>query len=391
MATKKGVWNLQQVRDKQLQDLWSYTGVSSLFTWGFNTNGQLGHNDRTARSSPIQVASAASLWQYVSHCGDMNDGDHHFFTREDGTMWAVGGNTKGQLGQNNEIKYSSPVQVPGTTWGPQMSVISTKSYAIKTDGTLWAWGNNSPSYGELGHNNKTNYSSPAQIPGTTWSKVTSYGYSVIATKTDGTLWTWGANNFGKLGLNNTNNYSSPKQVPGTTWTGDIGGGNQFAAAIRTDGTLWMWGVNENGQLGQNGPHNTNYSSPKQVGSDTTWSKVEGHVNSIVAIKTDGTLWAWGYNDSGNLGQNNTTKISSPVQIPGTTWSNLATGNQWTIATKTDGTLWGWGTNNQGQLGQNNSDGEYGYSSPVQIGDSSWNTGDREFGTSWLGAAATKQL
>ena len=136
----------------------------------------------------------------------------------------------------------------------------------------------------------------------------------------------------------------------------------------------MWGVNEYGMLGQN--NKTNYSSPRQV-PGSTWSKVAGMNNSVIAVKTDGTMWSWGINDSGQLGLNNLTNYSSPVQIPGTTWNNITTTQYHVLATKSDGTMWSWGGNGQGQMGINTHE-DNGRSSPTQIGsDSDWNTGDRE--------------
>ena len=113
-------------------------------------------------------------------------------------------------------------------------------------------------------------------------------------------------------------------------------------------------------------------------------------NSVIAVKTDGTAWSWGLNDSGQLGQSNLTTCSSPVQIPGTTWNNITTSQYHVLATKSDGTLWSWSGNSQGQLGQNAVNNN-GLSSPVQIPGTGWNTGDREFGTTWLGFRATKIL
>ena len=139
-------------------------------------------------------------------------------------MWTWGRNDYGQLAQNNRTEYSSPVQVPGSTWkqtevmaiggnpSPQMS-------AVKTDGTFWVWGNNG--YGQLGQNNLTNYSSPTQIPGTDWNKNVSATYSMKAIKTDGTMWNWGPGGNGALGLNNNTSYSSPTQLTGTTWVDSV--------------------------------------------------------------------------------------------------------------------------------------------------------------------------
>ena len=130
------------------------------------------------------------------------------------------------------------------------------------------------------------------------------------------------------------------------------------------GGLWAWGYNYFGQLGQGNV--ISYSSPVQVGSLTTWSKIACAYNNTLATKTDGTLWACGYNNYGQLGQGNITNYSSPVQVGSlTTWSLVAGGQYHTLATKTDGTLWAWGYNNYGQLGTG--DSYINYSSPVQVG------------------------
>ena len=165
--------------------------------------------------------------------------------------------------------------------------------------------------------------------------------------------------------------SSPVQVPGTTWSiVDGGAAWSSAGAVKTDGTLWMWGSNNVGQLGIN--DTTTYSSPKQVGSGTDWANMKICQASVRAVKTDGTLWSWGKNNQGQLGQDNTTQYSSPVQIPGTTWSTdvdaLGSHAYSAGAVKTDGTLWMWGQNTQGELGQNN---RTEYSSPRQVPGTAW--------------------
>ena len=171
-------------------------------------------------------------------------------------------------------------------------------------------------------------SSPAQIgTGVDWSVeglVSERACHHI--KTDGTLWTWGENQGGTFGLNQPGptRRSSPIQLPGS-WskiTGERGEATQGGGvlAIKTNGTLWSWGLNEMGMLGLNQAHDSYLSSPTQVGTDTTWSEVRaGGSNICVAVKTDGTAWAWGHNGVGVLGQNDRTQRSSPTQIPGTSW------------------------------------------------------------------------
>ena len=191
---------------------------------------------------------------------------------------------------------------------------------------LFSWGLNTG--GRLAQNNTTDYSSPVQIPGTSWSSISGCAQHSLATKTDGTLWGWGVGNNGRLGQNNITEYSSPIQIPGTTWS-KIAGGVSHSLATKTDNTLWSWGFNQGGRLGQN--NTTNYSSPVQI-PGTTWSSIAGGSDGhLLATKTDNTLWSWGSNSSGQVGQNNITDYSSPIQIPGTTWSSISGGGQHSLA------------------------------------------------------------
>jgi alpha-tubulin suppressor-like RCC1 family protein len=237
---------------------------------------------------------------------------------------------------------------------------------IKTDGTLWMWGYNAT--GALGQNQGPGqldgHSSPVQVgTDTTWKDIGSAGNnSVVAIKTDGTLWSWGQNDHGALGQNNANpvELSSPVQVgSNTTWSAVSKGGNTFGLATKTDGTLWTWGDNNDnnskGVLGQN--NHTDYSSPVQVGG-TDWAtgadKIATSDRAAIAIKANGTIYSWGGGYSGQLGQSNETQRSSPTQIgSASTWDTIAAGETHFIATKTDGTVWTWGTGSYGKLGLGN--------------------------------------
>ena len=309
-------------------------------------------------------------------------------------LWARGYGEYGEQGQNNRTNYSSPIQVGAdTTWD---SVHTGESAgfgaALKEDGTIWTWGMNT--YGEAGVNDRSPgrlyISSPTQVgTDTTWARTTNVASgTILSIKTDGTLWSWGYNSKGNLALNDRAHLSSPTQVgTDTTWS-QVSASVRHSGATKTDGTLWMWGDNGSGDLGQNqAPAQLGgVSSPVQVGTDTTWSKMNLGRAGGAAIKTDGTLWTWGNNNDGELGLNDEVQRSSPTQVSGTTWSSTSSGLGGTLATKTDGTLWAWGENDYGQLGQNS---DIKYSSPTQIGTATtWNACHRK-GTNGLECVASK--
>ncbi len=284
-------------------------------------------------------------------------------------LYSWGSNNLGQLGDGTTVNTSSPNQVGALTNWATTSGGNLYTLATKTDGTLWAWGYNA-AYGQLGDGTMTNRSSPVQIGAlTAWSVVSAGAggaYVSAAIKTDGTLWTWGYGGNGVLGLGNTTGYSSPKQVGALTTWSKVSSGGYSIGAIKTDGTLWTWGGNYNGQLGlgDSGSY-TNRSSPTQVGALTTWSKISMGNNTGFGITTSGALWAWGNNLDGRLGVNDLTDRSSPTQVGAlTTWAGVSPGFYYTLAIKTDGTLWSWGYNVQGQLGLGNTTQ---YSSPKQVG------------------------
>ena len=333
--------------------------VSTLFMWGEDEAGEIISVPYTGDnySSPIQIPGTG--WaKYISGGSKINGA-----IKTDGTLWTWGQNNYGQLGVNDTVQRSSPTQVGSdTTWNYGITKQSS-SMGVKTDGTLWVWGTNN--HGTLGLNqssDNTKYSSPVQIPGTTWTTkfTTSSAYVNGVIKTDGTLWMWGSDSGGALAQNNEVKYSSPVQVPGTTWAAVDISYFSFVRATKTDGTLWSWGYNGKGALGVN--DRTSRSSPVQI-PGTSWSTDIGKVGTTLSIKTNGTLWAFGHNHRGQLAQNNAVDYSSPVQIPGTNWQYVGGGANSFWASKTDGSLWAWGQDEAGQLGDNTNVWK---SSPVQI-------------------------
>ncbi len=320
---------------------------------------------------------------------------------EQHSAWSWGEQDFGELGVNTAgTRYSSPKQVgTDTTWssfgnrgfgGPPGK---SSSLWIKSDGTAWSAGSNA--YGVLGLNQGGNpygvkYSSPVQIgTDTTWKTATGISKDAkVAIKTDGTMWVWGRNYYGSLaqGYSGTQvdpNYgyrSSPVQIPGSTWENVQAGvdtNETSTLATKSDGTLWGWGRNDDGALGDNS--NTARSSPVQIPSPgpgtTTWKTERGKFSSGAtcgyAINTDNELYVWGDNDYGALGLNQgpsqLSHISSPVQLPGS-WSYIEGGRDSSFGIKTDGTAWSWGSNSNGRLGlnENGASDTLNYSSPVQL-------------------------
>ena len=282
-------------------------------------------------------------------------------------LYTWGGNNHGQLGLGNTTYYSSPKQVGSLLWN-SVGCGGNHTVAVRSDGTLWTWGRNN--FGQLGLGDTTNRSSPVQVgAGTAWSSVFGDGYSSFAIRNDGTLWAWGRAYGGCLGDGTTVNKSSPVQIGAlTNWLGGIGVGLGTGVLFRkADGTLWSWGVNAQGQLGQN--DTTNRSSPTQIGTLSDWSAIGGGGGDFgAAIRANGTLWTWGINSVGQLGLGDTTSRSSPTQVGAlTTWSALsssgyAAGHIW--AANVAGNLFAWGRNTIGQLGDGTTVNK---SSPVQIG------------------------
>lgn len=341
----------------------------ALYSWGRDVYGALGQNIGNSafyRSSPVQVGSEVNWAKVFGNTDIYAQGA----IKSDGTLWTWGYNNQGQLGDGTRVYKSSPVQVGAlTTWATAaFSVFSTA--AIKTDGTLWTWGRNNQ--GQLASGTVIDRSSPVQVGSLTdWSKVSGGGAFFCAVKTNGTLWAWGSNSDGQLGdgIGYGGNRSSPVQIGALTNWLDVSCGTYHSIAVKTNGQLWAWGFNSDGRMGTGNV--ISRSSPVQIGSLTTWSKVGTQDSAGMAIKIDGTLWSWGYNlIYGGLGVGNTINRSSPVQVGiDTDWLKIAGNGRGALGIKTNGQLWGFGRGDNGMLDNSQA---VNYSSPVQIGSlSSW--------------------
>jgi alpha-tubulin suppressor-like RCC1 family protein len=365
MPNFSGKWTLTEQGQAVAAQSWPSVIIPELYTWGYNNQGQLGLGDTVTRESPVQVAG--TNWAATSGLIEANNGVPRAI-QADGSLFTWGNNVFGTVGDNTVVLKSSPVQVGSEEWYAISSGRGFGLFAIKPDKSLWAWGYNAN--GQLGDGTVISRSSPVQIGAlTNWEQVSTSSYHTAAVKTDGTLWTWGRGNNGVTGHDNTVNLSSPVQVGALSNWARVGTCfGDFVTAVKTDGTLWAWGLNNLGQLGDGTV--ISKSSPVQIGALTNWlNSAHGDAFSV-AVKTDGTFWAWGKNASGQLGDNTNVSKSSPVQVGALTdWVKGRGGSDGTMAIRSSGGLYFWGQSAQGSSGLPG--GTVRRSSPTQIGTNDW--------------------
>jgi alpha-tubulin suppressor-like RCC1 family protein len=301
----------------------------TLWAWGWNHLGKLGNGTDTDSSTPVQVTDPNDPSGYLSGIQSIAARDLHSMTlKDDGTVWAWGFNRAGQLGDGTTTDSSTPVQVTdsndpsGYLSGVQaIAAGSFHSLALKNDGTVWAWGGNFA--GQLGNGTTTDSSTPVQVGNLDRVKAIAAGwYYSLALKNDGTVWAWGSNTSGQarlisgqLGRDEITDSSTPIEVGGLPGGVElIAAGGYHSLALKDDGTVWAWGLNIVGLLG-NGTTTHHSSTPVQVSEVGGIEVIVAGSSHSLALKDDGTVWAWGANGSGQLGTGTTTKSSStPVQV-----------------------------------------------------------------------------
>ena len=289
----------------------------TLWAMGFNNYGQLGDSTTTNRSGPLQVATDVTQ---VS-----TSGSHTLFIKTDGTLWAVGLNDYGQLGDGTTTNRVIPVQIE--TGVSQVSCGSSHSLFLKTNGSLWAMGYNAD--GRLGDTTTTNRATPVEIA-TEVTQISAGAAHCLFVKLDATLWAMGANNFGQLGDTTTTTRPTPVQVASdvrqASATGYADSNYGHSVFVKTDNTLWAMGNNNYGQLGDGST--TQQPTPVQIATDV--SQAHGGAIHTVFIKTDNTVWSMGYNGYSQLGDNTTTNRSTPAQFD-VNVTAIATGGYHTLA------------------------------------------------------------
>ncbi|WP_327324223.1 CAP domain-containing protein [Streptomyces sp. NBC_01210] len=316
------------------------------WAWGDNAFGQVGDGTENIRLAPVRPQGLGGV------IGIAGGGWHSLALKYDGSVWAWGRNNAGQLGDGTPYYSDTRVLVDGASGVMGISAGLEHSLALKRDGSVWAWGENRD--GQLGDGTRTARNAPviAQDVGGVIGIAAGAGHS-LALKRDGSVWAWGDNWAGQLGDGTTTRRLTRVMVGGVADVIGIAAGVYYSLALKRDGTVWAWGINHYGELGigSTDPLPSHFQ-PVPVAIEGAVAAIAAGMNHSLALMRDGTVWAWGLNSAGQLGDGTTTERHVPVKVQGVTGvvAIAAAGTGHSLALKRDGTVWAWGSNNWGQLG-----------------------------------------
>ncbi|MFB5269427.1 OmpL47-type beta-barrel domain-containing protein [Paenibacillus enshidis] len=303
----------------------------------------------------LEVNSAAQVKSVID-----GEESHTVYAKSDGSVWSWGYNGNGQLGDGTTTNQTGAIQVPGISQIVDVATGGSHTLALKSDGTVWGWGhkgNKSPvqlakeavdieAYGDTNYitkqdgtlwisktSNAQSLAKKSGIDGVV--QVSAGGYGIFALKSDGSVWDM--------------SYSPPKQISGMEGIVAVVSGYNHAIALKSDGTVWGWGYNNSYQLGDG--TTTTRSAPIQIPGLSGIVEISSGYSHNLALKADGSVWSWGNNSYGQLGTGNTTSMSKAVQVPGISkGATIAAGLYYSEVVQEDGTVWSFGRNNYGQLG-----------------------------------------
>ena len=323
----------------------------TVYAWGDNLFGGLGDGTTGDSITPVRVGGVTGVTGVTAIAAGEYSG---YALRGLGTVYAWGANANGELGDGSTTDSSIPVRVRGLTGVTAIAGGFSTGYAVRSDGTVYAWGDNG--YGGLGDGTMIGRSTPVRVRGLTGVTAVAGGaFSGYAVRSDGTAYAWGDNGYGGLGDGTMIDRSTPVRVRGLTGVTAVAGGAFSGYALRSDGTVYAWGMNAYGQLGDG--TTTDSSTPVQVNYLTGVTAIAAGEYSGYALRSDGTVYAWGYNATGELGDGTTTNRTTPVRVNSLTGltgltgvTALAGGLFNGYALRSDGTVDAWGYNGHGQLG-----------------------------------------
>jgi large repetitive protein len=337
------------------------------WAWGDNQFGQLGDGTTASASLPVRVTTRTGLAGVTALAAGA---EHSLALAEDGTVWAWGNNDHGQLGNGTTIPSNLPAAVPALARVAAIAAGAEHSLALAEDGTVWAWGGNWA--GQLGDGTDTDSRRPVRVSTSSGhlagvvAIAAGRAYS-LALKGDGTVWIWGGQSFGRRG-NGTAGTRSSVAARVSTPRGDFAGvvaiaaGEDHCLALRRDGTVWAWGSNVDGQLGDG---TTTFSEfPIRVPALTGVTAIAAGSSHSLALAHDGNLWAWGSNGAGQLLVGRIASTSVPLRVPALKGViAIFGGGDRSVALKDDGTARMSSTDSQDRPGENSGGAS---ESPVRV-------------------------
>lgn len=336
-----------------------------LAMWGVNGSGELGDGTTQDRLVPVEVlgmtgVTSAAKGYYSTYAA-----------RSDGTVWAWGYNAQGQLGTGNTTNSKVPLRVRGLTGAVDVAGGSGAGYALTADGQAWSWGHNY--YGELGLGHFYRSTLPQPITALTDVVEIEAGYgTALALLADGTVWAWGWNSSGQLGVayETLDESNVPIQVAGLTDVTAIATSGGTSYALRSDGTVWAWGENSMGQGGHGTWEDGTVLTPTQVTGLTDVRAIAAAAETAYALRSDGTVWAWGYSEVGALGNGSVSVESASALVPSqvvgvssATAVGASAGRRNAQVLLADGSVWAWGEGEYDALGNGSLENS---GTPIQV-------------------------
>jgi len=326
----------------------------TVWTWGYNYAGQLGDGTTRNRTTPVVVPGLSGVIAAAAGYG------HSIALKADGTVWTWGDNRDGQLGLGDTRDRRTPTQVPGLTDVIAVEACDFNTIALKSDGTVWAWG---VIYADI-YAETSNI--PVQLEISDVTAIAAKNSDTLALKSDGTVWAWGyyASDSYRRFYDITIDRETPVQIANLTDVTAIATGGYHNFAWKSDGTVWGWGSNSWGELGFDS-ETIECIMPVEVPALSGAAAIAANSVSTFVLKPDGTVWVCGVSNFGaRVGDGTLEYQSTPMQVPGLSGiTAVAAGFAFAAALQADGTIWCWGDNAFGQLGDGTTfDSSY----PVQI-------------------------